>query len=109
MNNNEQSALVLFFNLKTITITKAKKHTRFLSSLINVNKAFKISVLMKKSNEFEMFFEKSQIQINQGSDINIMFMKLIRLFNLFIYLFSNIEFKELFIRIVDHRDIVFKY
>ena len=36
-------------------------------------------------------------------------MRLIRLFNLFIYFLSNIEFKELFMRIIDYRDIVFKY
>ena len=66
-------------------------------------------VLMKKLNEFEMFFKKFQIQINQGFDINIMFMKLIRLFNLFIYLLSNIKFKELFICILDYRNIILKY
>ena len=38
-----------------------------------------------------------------------MFIKLIRLFNLFISLLLNIEFKKLFMRIIDHRDIVFKY
>ena len=64
---------------------------------------------MKKSNEFEIFFEKSQIQTNQEFDMNIMFIRLIRLFNLFIYLLLNIEFKRLFIRIIDYRDIVFKY
>ena len=36
-------------------------------------------------------------------------MKLIRLFNLFTYLFSNIEFKELNMRIIDYYDTVFKY
>ena len=64
---------------------------------------------MKKSNEFEIFFEKSQIQTNQEFDMNIMFIRLIRLFNLFIYLLLNIEFKRLFIRIIDYRDIVFEY
>ena len=88
---------------------KTKKHTRFFNSLIDVNKTFKMFIFMKKSNEFEMFFEKSQIQINQRSNMNVIFMKLIRLFNLFIYLLSDIEFKELFMRIVDYRDIVFKY
>ena len=36
-------------------------------------------------------------------------MKLIRLFNLFIYLFSDIEFKKLFMRIINYYNIVFKY
>ena len=38
-----------------------------------------------------------------------MFIKLIRLFSLFIYLFLNIEFKKLFMRIVNYYNIVFKY
>ena len=41
--------------------------------------------------------------------MNIIFIKLIHLFNLFIYLFSNIEFKKLFIRIIDYYDIILKY
>ena len=43
-----------------IIITKIKKHTRFLNSLIDMNKTFKIFILMKKPNGSEMFFEKSQ-------------------------------------------------
>ena len=64
---------------------------------------------IKKSNEFEMFFKKSQIQINQEFDINVIFIKLIRLLNLFIYLFLDIEFKKLSMRIANHRDIILKY
>ena len=39
---------------------KMKKHTRFLSSLIDVDKAFKVSAAIKKSNESKMFLKKSQ-------------------------------------------------
>ena len=55
------------------------------------------------------FLKKSQIQANQGFDMNIMFIKLIRLFNLFIYFLLNIKFKKLFMRTIDYYDIVFKY
>ena len=88
---------------------KAEKHTRFLSSLINVNKTFKVFISIKKPNESKMFLKKFQTQADQEFNINVMFIKLIRLFNLPIYLLSNIELKELFIRIINHRDIVFKY
>ena len=102
--------MISFFNVKTTIInTEAKKHTRFLNSLIDVDKTFRISAAIKKSNESKMFLKKSQTQADQGFDMNIMFMRLIRLFNLSIYLLSNIEFKKLFIRIVDRRDIILKY
>ena len=110
INNERQFALISFFNVKTtIIIMKTKKHTRFLSFLINVDKTFKVFISIKKFNESKMFLKKSQTQTNQESDMNVMFIKLIRLFNLFTYLLSNIEFKELFMRIVNYRDIVFKY
>ena len=95
--------------MKIINATKAKKYIHFANSLININKVFKVFILIKKSNEFKMFFEKSQTQTDQKSDINIIFIKLIRFFNLFIYFFSNIKFKKLFMRIVDYYDIIFKY
>ena len=35
-----------------------KKHIRFLNSLINVNKVFKMFILIKKSNESKVFFKE---------------------------------------------------
>ena len=89
-----------FFNVNVIA--NIKKHIRFLNSLININKAFYISIIIKKSNNFEIEFDKSYIQINQGFDINVIFNKLIRFLNLKLYSFSKIEFKNLFMRIANH-------
>ena len=112
MNNERQFALISFFNIKTtIIVTKAKteKHTRFLNSLININKAFRVFISIKKPNELKMLLKKSQTQINQEFNINVMFIRLIRLLKLFIYFFLKIEFKKLFMRIVNHCDTVLKY
>ena len=44
-----------------IIVIKVKKYTHFLNSLINVNKTFKIFILMKKLNELKIFLKKFQI------------------------------------------------
>ena len=48
-----------FFNVNVIA--DVEKHTRFLSSLININKAFRIIIIVKKSNGFEIELDKSHI------------------------------------------------
>ena len=61
MNNEKQFVLISFFNVKTTAIIiRTKKHTRFLNSSIDVNKTFKMSASIKKSNESKMFLKKSQ-------------------------------------------------
>ena len=69
-----------FFNVDVIA--DAEKHIRFLSFLINMNKAFRIIIIIKKSNDFEIKFDKSHTQMNQDFDINVMFNKLIRFLGL---------------------------
>ena len=65
MNNEKQFVLISFFNIKTTAIiTKAKKYTRFLNSLIDVNKTFKMFLCIKKPNESKMFLKKFQTQAN---------------------------------------------
>ena len=41
--------------------------------------------------------------------MNIKFLKFIRLLNLYINLLFKIEFKDLFMRIIDYKNIIFKY
>ena len=63
MGNEGQFALVFSFKVKMTIIvmkTETEKHTRFLSSLIDVNKTFRVSVSIKKPNESKMFLKKSQ-------------------------------------------------
>ena len=48
-----------FFNVDVIV--NVEKHTRFLSSLININKTFRIIIIVKKPNGFEVELDKSHI------------------------------------------------
>ena len=70
------------FSFNVNVIVNAEKHTRFLSSLININKTFRIIITARKSNDFEIKINKSHTQTNQGFDINVMFNKLIRFLGL---------------------------
>ena len=53
---------MFFFNVNIIV--NVKKHIRFLNSLIDINKAFRISIIVKKSNDSEIKFDKFYIQID---------------------------------------------
>ena len=88
---------------------EAERYTRFLGFLINVNKTFRVFSTMKKSNEIEVKFEKSHTQTNQGFDINVILMDLISMLDLTKYLLTNIGFKGLFMRTIDHRDIMLQH
>lgn len=105
--NLEQSFLI-FFNID-ITIFKTKKYTRFLNILSRINKTFRIFIIVKKLNDFDIYLNKFYIQIDQNLNINVIFIKLMRLLNIIIHFLSNIEFKKLFMRIIDYRNIIFEY
>ena len=42
-------------------IINIKKYIRFLNLLININKTFRILIIIKKSNNFEIEFDKFHI------------------------------------------------
>ena len=48
-----------FFNVNVIV--NVKKYIRFLNSLIDINKTFRIIIIVKKSNDFEVELDKSYI------------------------------------------------
>ena len=50
---------MFFFNVNVIV--NVKKYIRFLNSLINMNKAFRILIIVRKSNDFKVEFDKSYI------------------------------------------------
>ena len=107
INERNQSSLMSFFNVDIIA--NVEKHTRFLSSLINMNKAFRITIIVRKSNDSEVELDKSYTQTNQSSDINVMFNELIRFLGLQLHSLSKIEFKDLSMRIADHQNTILKH
>ncbi len=86
-----------------IASTEAEKHTRFLSTIINKNKIFQIFCFIKKTDETEICLEKSYVQANQESDMNIISTDLIHQLNLNMHFLLKIEFQDLTMCTADHR------
>ena len=106
-NELQNSQIVSFFNVGVIA--NAEKHTRFLNSLIDINKTFRITITVRKPNDFEVELDKSYTLTNQDFNMNVMFNELIRFLDLQLHSFSEIEFKGLFMRIINHRDTILKH
>ncbi len=93
----------------TTASTEAEKHTWFLSMIIDKNKIFRISCFIKKTDETEIHLEKSYVQANQESDMNVISTDLIRQLNLNMHSLLKIEFWNLTMRTADHRKTLLKH
>lgn len=85
---------------------EAKRHTRFLSTIIDKNKAFRILCFIQKSDEFIIHLDKFYVQANQRSDMNVISTELIKHLSLQSHSLSEIEFAELSMRTVNHHKTV---
>ena len=74
--------------------------------MITSEKTFRIKIIVYKSNNIIVIFKKKNTQINQNSNINVIFINFIRYLDLSLRFLKKINFKDLFIRIIDHREIV---
>lgn len=101
-NPNTQLTLASAFSVGAST--KEDKHTRFLRSLLGMDKAFRVPAKVKKPDNSEVSLEISQSQADQGSDMNVISMGLVRSLGLELHLLSEIGFKGLSMRTADHRD-----
>ena len=93
----------------TTASTEAEKHMQFLSTIINKNKIFQISCFIKKTNETKIHLEKSYVQANQKSDMNVISTDLIRQLDLNMHFLSKIEFRDLTMHTADHRKMLLKH
>lgn len=109
LGNPDQALALASSSVSTASTVEAEKHTRFLSSLVGVDKAFRVPSMIKKPNGAEVKLEKSQTQADQGSDMNVLSTGLVRMLGLPKYLLSDIGFKGLSMRTADHRDTVLQH
>ena len=108
--NSQVIQRIIFVNVSITTAsTKAEKHTRFLSMIINKNKIFQISCFIKKTDETKIHLEKSYVQANQESDMNVISTDLIRQLDLNMHFLSKIEFQDLTMHTADHREMLLKH
>ena len=104
---SQQSSNTMF-NITT-TQQNVERHTRFLNVMIKFNKIFKISCIVVKSNVTIVQLNKRYIQTNQNSDMNVMSTELVRHLEFQLHSFEKIDFKNLSMRTIDHKEIVLHY
>ena len=93
----------------SIAVIKAKRYIRFLFTMIILNKAFRILYTIFRFDNIIISLNKKHTQIDQGFDINVIFIKLIKIFELQLHLLKKIDFKDLLMRIINYREIVLKH
>ncbi len=108
--NSQVIQRTIFINVFITTVSiEAEKHMRFLSTIIDKNKIFWISCFIKKTDETEICLEKSYVQVNQESDMNIISTNLIRQLDLNMHFLLKIEFQDLTMCTADHREMLLKH
>ena len=103
-----QSFSIPSYNISALGV-EAERHTIFLSSLIGVDKAFRLSSTVRKPDGSEIKIDKKQTQADQGSDMNVLSSGMVRFLGLPTFLLADIGFKGLSMRTADHRDTILKY
>ena len=83
-----------------------ERHTRFLSAMIELDKIFRISCTIIKSDDTIVLLSNRCTQTDQNFDMNVISIDMIRHFSFQLHSFEKIDFKNLFMRTVDHREII---
>ncbi len=83
------------------------KHTQFLNMMIDMNKIFRISCFVIKSNDETVALNKQYTQTDQRSNMNVVFMNLTRRLELQLRDLVEMNFRELFMKTADNHDIIF--
>lgn len=76
--------------------------------LIFIEKAFRISCTIR-IDSLEILIGRKKVQTDQNSDMNIIFMKIIRKLCLKLFNLNLIEFRDLIMRTADHKKIFLLY
>ena len=66
----------------SIVAIKAKRYIRFFFIIITLNKVFRIFYMIFKFNDIIILLNKKHTQINQSFNINVIFMKFMKFFEL---------------------------
>ena len=79
-------------------------HTRFLGTLAGMEKAFRLPCSVTRRDGVEEHLDKSIVQADQGSDMNVMSMGLARKLMLDLRPLAEVGFKGLSMRVADSRE-----
>jgi hypothetical protein len=83
-----------------------EKHTQFLSTMIGMDKAFRIPCSVVKPNGETVTLNKQYTQADQGSDMNVISMDLARRLNLQLRDLAEVGFRGLSMRTADNHDTI---
>jgi len=81
-------------------------HTRFLSTMVGKDKAFRIPCFIQKPDESTVHLNKSYVQADQRSDMNMISTELVKYLGLQSHSLGEIEFAELLMCTADHCETV---
>jgi hypothetical protein len=102
--NSVEKILSIFTDSK-----KDEKHTQFLSTMIDLNKAFRISCSVIKSSDEIVELNKQYTQANQSFDMNVIFMNLVIRLELHLRDLVEIDFRELFMKTTNNNDTILQH
>jgi hypothetical protein len=85
---------------------EAERHTRFLSTMVGKDKAFRIPCSIQKPDGSTVHLDKSYVQADQRSDMNVISTELIKYLGLQSHSLGEIEFAGLSMRTADHCETV---
>ena len=74
--------------MEMFNINASDRHTRFLNSMVHINKKIRFPATIKKITSFFMVVKKNFVQIDQSSDIDVVSAGCV---NFFIYLFIRFQ------------------
>jgi hypothetical protein len=86
-----------------------EKHTQFLSTMIDLNKAFRISCFVIMSSDETVDLNKQYTQANQEFDMNVIFMSLALRLKLHLCDLAEIDFRELFMKTTNNNDTILQH
>jgi hypothetical protein len=92
--------------LNVSTESNDDKHTQFLSTMIDMNKAFRISCFVIKSSGETVALNKQYTQADQKSNMNVVSMNLARRLELQLRDLIEMRFRELFMKTADNHDTI---
>ncbi|SLM39631.1 Zinc finger, CCHC-type [Lasallia pustulata] len=79
-------------------------NTRFLSTLMGADKAFRIPYSVRVKGGGELALDRSQVQADQGSDMNVISTAMAKQLGLHLYPLSDVGFAGLTMKTADHRE-----
>lgn len=95
--------------VSSLAAAQADWHTRFLSAMIAMEKAFRFLCTILKPDGTTAVLDKKHTQADQGSDMNVISAGLVRFLALQLHSLEEVGFRGLSMRTADHRETILNH